>query len=82
MTNTLPVLIFALVVVKNVVNITLFQLVELNKQYHGFVHTKALQGMRLAYQLQSYTQQPNKIVRGFLECATAGDEPCGVNKVS
>ncbi|XP_076811579.1 nipped-B-like protein A isoform X2 [Clavelina lepadiformis] len=58
------------------------QLVELNKRYHGFVHTKALQGMRLAYQLQSYTQQPNKIVRGFLESATAGDEPCGVNKAS
>lgn len=56
------------------------QLVEMNKRYHGFVHAKALQGVRLAYQLQFYTQPNNHVVRGFIERSGPGlDDGSGCN---
>uniref|UniRef100_H2ZDM6 Nipped-B protein n=1 Tax=Ciona savignyi TaxID=51511 RepID=H2ZDM6_CIOSA len=43
------------------------QLTELNKRYVGFVHTKALQGLRLAFQLQTYIQPRSEVIRGYYE---------------
>uniref|UniRef100_F6ZYR4 Nipped-B protein n=4 Tax=Ciona intestinalis TaxID=7719 RepID=F6ZYR4_CIOIN len=51
------------------------QLTELNKRYVGFVHTKALQGMRLAYQLQSYIEPNNDVIRGHYVSAGIDDGP-------
>jgi len=59
------------------------QLTELSKRYSGFVHTKALHGLRLAFRIQSYIQVPDQAIRGYVETSVVGfDEMSGTYRVS
>ncbi|CAE1178724.1 SCC2 [Acanthosepion pharaonis] len=41
------------------------QLQEIDKKYPGFIHMKALQGIKMSYRLQSIIQDPSEPVRGL-----------------
>ncbi|XP_025832337.1 nipped-B-like protein A [Agrilus planipennis] len=53
------------------------QLLEIEKKYPGFIHTKSSLGIRLSYQLQKILQA-EKIVRGF-KIKEKGEYPTGLN---
>lgn len=53
------------------------QLLELEKKYPGFIHTKSSLGIRLSYQLQRILQEV-AIVRGF-RIKEQGEYPSSLN---
>jgi cohesin loading factor subunit SCC2 len=50
------------------------QLAELNKKYVGFIHTKAVQGVRQAFKFQKCISKSGSVVRGFFEAAIPGSD--------
>ncbi|CAH1153389.1 unnamed protein product [Phaedon cochleariae] len=53
------------------------QLIDIEKKYPGFIHTKSSLGIRLAYQLQKI-MQPEGVVRGF-RVKEQGEYPSALN---
>lgn len=53
------------------------QLLEIEKKYPGFIHTKSSLGVRLSYELQRILQT-SEIVRGF-RVAEKGEYPSALN---
>lgn len=53
------------------------QLLEIEKKYPGFIHTKSSLGVRLSYQLQKIFQD-TEIVRGF-RVKEPGEYPSALN---
>lgn len=54
------------------------QLLEIEKKYPGFIHTKSSLGIRLSYQLQRILQQGDKIIRGS-RVKEQGEQPAALN---
>ncbi|KAK5639345.1 hypothetical protein RI129_011837 [Pyrocoelia pectoralis] len=54
------------------------QLLDLEKKYPGFIHTKSSLGIRLSYQLQRILQETSAIVRGF-RIKVQGEYPTALN---
>ncbi|KAK4871530.1 hypothetical protein RN001_015654 [Aquatica leii] len=54
------------------------QLLDLEKKYPGFIHTKSSLGIRLSYQLQKILQESAAIVRGF-RIKVQGEYPTALN---